>query len=184
MTKIALDSYRNCDELILVENGGKANYNCDTYVRHKTNLDFTKGVNSIFKIARGDYILFCANDTYLEKGNIRDLCIPDTVTSPIISTQNFNTPISGSSFCVPKNVLDKVGMLDESMETYYSDTEFIDRLNYFKIKMTFVSSVVVYHYVSKTVNATNKNNSQITSRDFEFYKKAISNYDKYTHTIK
>jgi GT2 family glycosyltransferase len=139
------------DELIVVESGGEEDWVADISVRYKKSCGFTRGVNAILKNASNDYVLFVSNDIVLKDGNIHDLCIPDTVTSPDIFP-HMESGFSGAMFCIPKSVLKKVGYLNEKMVQRYSDTEFGERLVAMGIPIKVIDSVKVDHKVDQTVH--------------------------------
>lgn len=124
------------------------------YIYNSDNVGFTKNVNRGWKyaIANGaDYVGIVNSDTYWISGNLNDLCIPDTVTSPILENQAFGEyQLRGSFFVVPKTVSDRVGYLDESMKTYCSDQDYADRT---KGMFKEVDSVRVYHLCSESMKS-------------------------------
>jgi hypothetical protein len=147
-------SYRPfCDNLIICEDG--MNYSerlkelADVYIYNKLNVGFTKNVNRGWRYAQGDYVGIVSSDTYLLSGNPRDLCIPDKVTSPMIGNQEISN-LAGPFWVTPKNITEKLGYLIEGMKTYYSDTEYDERVkNYFQK----VPSVTIHHLGAQSVTA-------------------------------
>lgn len=104
-------------------------------------IGFGKAVNIGLKIASGDYICVVNNDVEVI-GNIRDLCIPDTVTSPVVNgrVQVF----WGCFFVLPRSVYEKVGGFDEDFEVgYFEDDALIVTLQRAGIPMKSVSTVQV-----------------------------------------
>lgn len=155
----ALDSYKGqADEIIVIEDGGSFDPNqlqkADIYSFNKENRGFTHSVNQGIKLAHGDYIALASNDTYRKEGHLQNLCVKDTVTSPSVANQPGIRGFAGSFFVVPRSVIDKVGYLDESMKIYYSDSEYIDRLNKQKVPMQTVDSVVIHHHICQSVPST------------------------------
>lgn len=151
----ALDSYKNqADEVIVIEDGGAFDPNlmskADIYAYHKENRGFTHSVNQGIKLSHGDYVAIVSNDTYRKAGHLQNLCIKDTVTSPLIENQP-GMDFAGSFFVLPRSVIDKVGLLDESMKIYYSDEEYKNRLNKYKVPMTQVKEVVIHHHICQSV---------------------------------
>jgi GT2 family glycosyltransferase len=166
MTQKCIDSFKNyADELIVVENGGKYNWEADIFVKYIENVGYTKGVNTILELATSDYILFISNDVTLTYGNLKDLCLPNTVTSPNIFPHH-ESGFSGAIFCVPRTVLDKVGYLDERMVLRYSDTEYAERLLKNHIPIKQVSGISTEHLVDQTIHLT----FDMAKNDAEVYK--------------
>ncbi len=158
LARKALKSYENqADEVIIIEDGGMFDPEqrdlSDIYVYNKENRGFTHSVNQGIKIAHGDYIALVNNDTYLKGGKLKDLCIKDTVASPRVENQK-GFEFAGSFFVLPKTVIEKIGLMDESMKIYYSDTEYLDRINKNKIPTKMINSVVIHHYICQSVPYT------------------------------
>lgn len=148
MTQEAIDSYRSADEIIVVENGPYHPYTgVDVYVRFSENQFFTRAANAILRLAKHNYIAVVNNDTSLESGSLKDLCVTDTVTSPLITTQKELGPFVGSFFVIPRSVLEQIGCLDEQFKLYYSDTDYCTRLSYADVKRERIDSVRVYHHI-------------------------------------
>lgn len=166
MTQAAIESYKGlCDELLVVENGGNAYFDADIFIQYKHNQGYTKAANTVLKNATSEYIAVVNNDTTLESGNLHDLCIPGTVTSPNIfpiSPEGF----SGSFFVVPKTVLLVSGFLNEAMVNRYSDTDYLNRLIRLNIPIQKVETVRINHKVNQTISVTVTND-----QDGEVYRK-------------
>jgi GT2 family glycosyltransferase len=97
------------DEVVVVVNDG---------------IGFAKAVNRGMRLAKGDFIAVLNNDVVWESGNIADLCIPGTVTSPLLndSRQDF----WGCFFVVPRDIYERVGGLDEGYGmAYFEDDDYI-----------------------------------------------------------
>lgn len=154
MAEECLLSYRKyVDELIVVEDGGMVSEKlakiADHYFYHKENYGFTKNVNFGWKKATGDFVMIVNSDTLLSEGEIESLCIPGKVTSPIIENQNIPN-LAGPFWCASREAIDKYGYLWESMKTYYSDSEYDNRVRADFVK---VPSVKIYHHQAQTVTA-------------------------------
>jgi len=177
MTKRALYSYATADEVVVVENGGIGDYDANIVVKYSDNRGFTAGVNTILRVANGDFIMYAANDTFREYGDIKKLCVSGKVMSPKVSTQPNIQGLCGSCFCIPRNILNKVGLLDERLKVYYSDTEYIDRLKHYGVPMETCEDVVIYHEIAKTVDATNQNNAGVSEPDKIMYQSIKADYE-------
>jgi len=75
-----------------------------------TRLGFSDSWNRIAKISTGDYLIFIGDNNFLQKGNLRDLCIKDTITYPRINNVFIDVPFT---FCVPRNIYEKIGLYDD-----------------------------------------------------------------------
>lgn len=148
-------------KIIICEDGQRASKwlmdLADHYIYNKDNVGFTKNVNRGWKyaLANGaEYVGIVNSDTYWLSGNLDDLCIPDTVTSPVLENQTFgNKQVRGSFFVVPRTVSDKIGFLDESMKTYFSDQDYADKtLHIFKE----IETVKVYHMGAESMKSYDK----------------------------
>jgi len=129
----------------------------DYYIYNKENVGFTKNVNRGWKYALAsgaDYVAIVNSDTYWMSGRLEDLCVPDRITSPILENQTFPHPqLRGSFFVVPKTVSDRVGFLDESMKTYFSDQDYANKtMDIFKE----IESVRVYHLCAESMKSYDK----------------------------
>lgn len=169
-TQRAIKTFKPCaDELIVVENGGEDVWEADIFVHYKKNQGYTRGVNTILKVATGDYIAFVSNDIALLDGDLHDLCIPDTVVSPDIHPIN-GSGYSGAMFVIPRNILEQVGYLDEGMVLRYSDTEYNDRLIALGIKTLCSDKVLVDHVADHTITKT----FNMSAGDEDYYRKVTS----------
>lgn len=141
------------DETIIIEDSGKQiDLNPDVYLLQKENKGFTHSVNLGLKIASHQHVAIVSQDTYLVSGNIKALCIPDSSSSPLVENQAGIRGFAGSFFCLDKAVVEKVGYFNESMKTYWSDTEYIDRLSAHQVPMVTVDSVVIHHHIAQSVS--------------------------------
>jgi len=159
MTQKAIDSYReHADELIVVENGGDADWSdqCDVFIRFKENQGYTRGCNAILQAGRGDYLMVVNNDTYLLEGDIRDLCVPWTVTRPVDDSNPHHNTFSGAFFVIPRQIMEHTGILDEGMKLRFSDTQYGERLIKAQVPIKRIETVKFHHYLSQTVLKTLK----------------------------
>lgn len=119
-----IKSLSGYDELIVVVNQGEG---------------FAKAVNRGLSLAKGDYLMVVNNDIEWVRGNLKELCIPNVVTSPTVNggLQQF----WGCFFCVPRTVYEKIGGLDEQFGIgFYEDDDYIKRLEQAGIEMMGVGS--------------------------------------------
>lgn len=107
----------------------------------KTPLGFADSWNRVARLATGDYILFVGDNCVLDKGDLKDLCIENTVSSPVLNfqTQNF----WGSVFCMPRNVYEQVGLYDMRYNegSNYEDDDLRNRIEKIGYKFRCVVTV-------------------------------------------
>lgn len=171
--RCALSYKEQCDEIIIEEDGGLLNLDlmqvADRYHYNKENVGFTKTVNRGWKSAEGDYVMIINSDTYLMKGNLKDLCIPGKVTSPLIANQYIDR-LAGCFFVVPKEVTKERGYLLEELKTYSSDSEYDNRVADIFQK---VETVKIFHHQSQTIKAAGIEEGAEQQRDREIYARLI-----------
>lgn len=104
-------------------------------------IGFAKAVNQGLKVASGDYIMVVNNDLEIT-GDIRSLCVPGTVTSPVVNGRE--QKFWGCFFVIPRDVYEKVGGLDEEFEIgYFEDDAYIVTLQRAGIPMGGIRDVQV-----------------------------------------
>jgi len=108
-------------------------------------MGFAPSINRGLANAQGDYLIVMNDDVELESGNLKELCVPDTVTSPLNGGRAY-PHIWGSCFCIPRRIYNRIGGLDERYETsYFDDDDLIFTLRGLNVPMETVSSVVFRH---------------------------------------
>lgn len=165
-------SYRKfVDELIIIEDGQmyspRLQKIANTYIYVRKNKGFTKTVNFGWKLAKGEYVAIVNSDTFLLKGNLRDLCIEGKVTSPLIANQYIDR-LAGPFWCAPREVTKKYGYLMEEMVMYSSDSEYDERV---KDIFQKVQSVKIFHEMAQSVKAAGVEGGVTQQRDREIYAK-------------
>ncbi len=126
---------------------------CERIVVVNDGTGYGHNVNVGLRLASGDYIAVVNNDCRLSDGDIYDLCVPETVTSPLVigERQGFGESLEpgrfhGCFWVVPRTVLNQVGLLDERFErAYWEDDDFLARLRLAGIPTRQVASVRVRH---------------------------------------
>jgi GT2 family glycosyltransferase len=139
------DALRRCVASFPVE--------CERIVVVNEGTGYGRNVNLGLRLARGDYIAVVNNDCRVTSGDVYDLCVAETVVSPLIigERQGFGESIEPGGFhgcfwVVPRTVLDRVGPLDERFErAYWEDDDFLARLRQGGVPTRQVSSVRVKH---------------------------------------
>ena len=106
-------------------------------------LGYADGWNRLATLATGDFLLFIGDSCKIESGNIKDLCIPGTVTSPLLNgkAQNF----WGSVFCMPREVYNTIGLYDMAYNDgcHYEDEDLYKRLSHNGINTISINTVNV-----------------------------------------
>jgi GT2 family glycosyltransferase len=148
------------DEVIVSEDGGFYSPEIEAfsnlYIYSHQNVGFTKNVNRGWKNATGDFVMIANSDTSLSSGNLKDLCVHGQVTCP--ETRGEPTPgLSGHFFCVPREIIEERGMLNESMKMFCSDTEYESRI---KDILVHIPEVKIFHEVNKTIDAAGVNDGR------------------------
>jgi hypothetical protein len=91
-----------------------------------------------------DYVVLLNDDVILMDGDLKQLCVPDTVTSPLINGtvwKKFHAHVFG----LPKTIYDKVGKMDERFQCYWADTDYAKRLVDANIPVETIESVNFMH---------------------------------------
>lgn len=129
--KRCTDSLIGHDELIVVSNWKEG---------------YAKPINKGLAIARGEYMLVMNDDVILLEGDLKELCDPMAVTSPLVNGERPSTGIFGCVFCIPRWVYEQTGGLWEGYEiSYFDDDDFIMTLKQSNIPMKSVPSVKFSH---------------------------------------
>lgn len=120
-----LDSLVGADEIIVAENW-KAGY--------------AVPINFGLSQATGDYLIVMNDDLIQRSGDLKQLCDPKAVTSPI--EDGLLQDMYGNCFCIPRWVYEATGGLDERYRiSYYDDDDFINELRKRNIPMHGVPEV-------------------------------------------
>ena len=167
-------SYRGqVDQLIICEDGGRFSKDLmslsDIYAFNKDNVGFTANVNRGWSLATGEFVFIVNSDTFLLKGKLKDLCIPGKVVSPLLKNQYIDR-LAGPFWVTPRTVTKERGMLMEELKTYFSDSEYDERV---KDIFQKVESVEIYHHQAKTVSAAGVEGGEEQQRDREIYANLI-----------
>jgi GT2 family glycosyltransferase len=150
---------------------------CERIVVVNDGTGYGRNVNVGLRLASGEYFAVVNNDCRLAEGDVYDLCVPGTVTSPLVigERQGFGESIEpggfhGSFWVVPRPVLDRVGLLDERYErAYWEDDDFLARLRQADVETRQVASVRVEHVGGLTTLKVPEHRSwlELNARRFE-----------------
>lgn len=119
---------------------------CEKIVVVNQGTGFGVNVNIGLRIATGDYLAVVTNDSEVLEGNVYDLCVPGTVTSPLVLEKPGVEPggFHGAFWVIPRDVLERVGPLDERFEgAFYEDDDYLQRLREAGIPTRQIASVRV-----------------------------------------
>jgi hypothetical protein len=104
---------------------------CEKIIVVNEGTGFARNVNLGLRIASGEFMAVVGNDTYVTDGDVFDLCVAGTVTSPVVEEKESIDPngFHGAFFVLPRSVIDEVGFLDEQFEGgFYEDDDYLHRL--------------------------------------------------------
>ena len=107
---------------------------------------FAVNVNIGLGLVTGDYVAVVTNDSEVVEGDVDDLCIPGTVTSPLVLEKPGIAPgaFHGAFWVAPREVIDRVGLLDERFEgAFFEDNDYLARLREAGIPTRQIDSVRV-----------------------------------------
>ena len=105
-------------------------------------------VDALCKRLRDAYRLaVVTNDSRVVTGDVYDLCVVGTVTSPLVLEKPGIDPngFHGAFWVAPRDVLELVGPLDESFQgAFYEDDDYLERLRRAGIPTRQIASVQVW----------------------------------------
>lgn len=129
MALICANSFRPfVDELIICEDTNsyikELHEISDIYITHP-NYQMAKNANQGWRAARGDYIGGTSADSFLVRGNPRDLCIPDALVMPQVLRRNVTQ--TSCFFIVHRPLYERLGMWNETLKWSGTDTDLFGR---------------------------------------------------------
>jgi hypothetical protein len=119
---------------------------CEKLVIVNEGTGFAHNVNRGLRLASGDFVAVVGNDSRVVEGDVYDLCVPDTVASPLVVGKPGIEPrgFHGAFWVAPRDVIERVGPLDERFEgAFFEDDDYLERLRAEGIPTVQVQSVRV-----------------------------------------
>jgi hypothetical protein len=126
---------------------------CEKIVVVNAGTGFGRNVNLGLGLAAGEFVAVVNNDAHVVAGDVHDLCLPGTVTSPLVIGElpGIAPPLEPGGFhgcfwVAPRDVLDRVGLLDDRFDgAFWEDDDFLMRLREAGVPTRQVRSVRVRH---------------------------------------
>lgn len=82
--------------------------------------NLARKINKGMLLAKGDFIIVCSDDVILHRGSLKDLCIKDVVTTPMVNERSEKL-FHGHMFCIPRPVFAEIGTKFEGYDGFYFD---------------------------------------------------------------
>ena len=120
---------------------------CEKIVVVNAGTGFAANVNLGLRLVTGAYVAVVTNDSRVVEGDVYDLCVPGTVTSPVVLEKPGVEPggFHGAFWVAPREVLELIGPLDERFEgAFYEDDDYLERLRRAEIPTRQIDSVRVW----------------------------------------
>ena len=120
---------------------------CEKIVVINEGTGFARNVNIGLRLATGAYVAVVTNDSRVLDGDVYDLCVQGTVTSPLVLEKPGVEPggFHGAFWVAPREVIEKVGLLDERfVGAFFEDDDYRERLRLAGVPTRQIASVKVW----------------------------------------
>lgn len=144
----------HCDELLILSG---------------TQSTLPKTINHGLALSQGDYVVVTNDDCKLIAGSLRDLCVPGTLTSPLINGDNRG--FSGHIWCAPREIIEATGGFDENYEiAYFDDDDWKFTVLDKGFKTKGIDTVNVYHPPTGTTLDKREDRDHIFHKNRAYFK--------------
>jgi hypothetical protein len=100
-------------------------------------------VNQGLRLAHGDYLVVIMSSVVLQSGSIRDLCVPDTITSPDVN--GLGQAFHGCCCCIPRSIYEERGGWDPTFTAFFVDDDYLCRMHHGGVAIKCIREVKVRH---------------------------------------
>lgn len=116
-------------------------------------------INKGMRSANGDWLIVCNDDIELIQGTLKDLCIKDVVTCPLVNG-NLLKLFHGHMFCMSREVYADVGQMFEGYKKfYYDDSDYWMQIESKGFGIKTVTEVNIKHeHPGRTIHKLNQDN--------------------------
>lgn len=160
-----IDSFKEqYDELIIAEDK-----------IHNLSRNLNKGV----LLSKGDFIVVCADDIVLHKGTLKETCIDNVVTTPMVNGR-FEKLFPGHMYTIPRKVLSEVGLWDETYDGFlFSDSDYWMQIESRGFKIQKLPNIDIDHvHPARTTERLFKEGREESNRKKFIVKWGIDSYKR------
>ena len=186
LTNETIKSLKNSEsdinfEVIVVEGDTEAdiNYEYNTLTQQNTPFNYNNSLNIGIEKSSHDIILLLNNDLVFEENWLTEIISAMDKNPEILSTSPLSPesnrllggvktiePVFGyeiakhlAGYCIviKKEVIERIGKIDERVDFWYSDNIYAEQLKKVKIKHALIPKSKIIHLRSKSLNKLDKN---------------------------
>ena len=107
--------------------------------------NLSRNVNKGMLLAKGDFIVVCADDITLNRGTLKETCIEDVVTTPYVNDR-FEKLFPGHMYTIPRRILSEVGLWDETYDGFlFSDSDYWMQIEHRGFEIRKLKEVNILH---------------------------------------